>query len=465
MNANYLSRGLSVLASASLVVLPVLAAPSAPALADGTKDDKIAERDEIQQQLEDLRIELDDVSAELADTYIALAETELLIPQAQQDLEEAQAELEEAREEDRKVGERLETAQEEERELTQEVEEGRGEVESSSSELAGVALDAYKGSGPPSPSSVYVGGKSPQDAVDRSMNYRLTMSSQSTRLDSLREDQTVNENSSDRLTAVRKEIRELKEDAEEAVERKSTAEEEAREAKQALDDLYSDQQLQRDDLEEQKEKHEGEQATLESRSSTLDAEIEELTRKERERAEREERERKRRERQEREQAAQNSGSQGRSSNGGGSGGGNSGGGSSRPDESGSGWARPVNARMNSNFGWRVHPVYGYRRMHNGVDFPVACGVPVGSTNSGTVIATGYDGSAGNYVIVSHGIHNGKLVTSNYFHLQGFATSVGQQVSTGTTVGYVGTTGTSTGCHLHFGMQEDGVYVNPANYVS
>ena len=464
MNANYLSRGLSVLASASLVVLPVLAAPSAPALADGTKDDKIAERDEIQQQLEDLRIELDDVSAELADTYIALAETELLIPQAQQDLEEAQAELEEAREEDRKVGERLETAQEEERELTQEVEEGRGEVESSSSELAGVALDAYKGSGPPSPSSVYVGGKSPQDAVDRSMNYRLTMSSQSTRLDSLREDQTVNENSSDRLTAVREEIRELKDDAEEAVERKTTAEEEARDAKQTLEDLYADQQLQRDDLEEQKKKHEGDQRALETRSSTLDTEIEELARQEREREERLERER-----QQREREAQNSSSRGGSSRGD-SGGSNGGSAPSNPggapgsSNQGGGWVLPVNSRMNSNFGWRVHPIYGTRKLHSGVDFPVGCGTPVGATHSGRVIARTYNSAAGNKLILSHGIVNGRLMTSSYHHLQGFAVPVGAQVSAGQTVAYVGNTGGSTGCHLHFEIHEDGTAVDPTKYV-
>ena len=202
MSRNLLRRPVSMLAAA-LVALPMLAMPTSPVLADGSKEDKIAERAEIDQQLDDLRIELDDVSSDLADTYIALAETELLIPEAQEDLEQAQAELEDAREEDRRTGERLTAAQEEEQRLSGAVDEGRDEVDRSNGELATVALDAYKGGGLPDPSTIYVGNASPQDAVDRSMNYRLTMASQGTRLDTLRTDQAVTENSAERLTAVR----------------------------------------------------------------------------------------------------------------------------------------------------------------------------------------------------------------------------------------------------------------------
>ena len=216
MSRSILHRPLSMVAAA-LVALPMLMTPISPAMAEGSKEDKIAERDEVEQQLEDLRIELNDVSEELADTYIALAETELLIPEAQQELEEAQAELEEAREEDRLIGQRLTDAEEEEQRLSGQVEEGREEVDRSGGELATVALTAYKGGGVPSPSTIYLGNQSPQDAVDRSMNYRITMASQGTRLDTLRTDQVVTENSAERLTAVREEIRQLKIDAEEAV--------------------------------------------------------------------------------------------------------------------------------------------------------------------------------------------------------------------------------------------------------
>ena len=440
MSSRSLRRPLSLLAAAAILAAGMLTGPVvSPASAEGSKDDKIAERAEVDQQLEDLRIELNDVNDDLADTYLALAETELLIPQAQQDLEDARVALGEAQEEDRKVGERLTEAEEEERRLSGEVETGQEEVDRSDDELATVALSAYKGGGMPSPSSVYVGNSSPQDAVDRSMNYRLTMASQGTRLDSLRTDQSVTENSAERLSAVREEIKQLKIDAEDALERTRVAEEEATEAKNELDALYETQKTQRDDLEAKKTKYEGDQKSLETRSSTLDDEIEELAERERER-------------EERLKAQQQQKSSGGSAPVAGS------------ANTGGGWVYPVNARLNSNFGWRVHPIYGTKKLHAGVDFPVACGVPVGAAHSGRVIARTYNSGAGNKLIVSHGIMNGRLVTTSYHHLQGFAKPVGAQVSAGETVGYVGTTGSSTGCHLHFETHEDGNAVNPAKYL-
>lgn len=451
MSLRSLRRPLCMLAAAMVAMPMLMTAPLSPASADGSKEDKIAEREEVDRQLEDLRIELSDVNEELSETYLALAETELLIPQAQADLEEAQRELEKAREEDRIIGERLTAAEAEEERLLGEVEEGQEEVDTSNEELASTALDAYKGGGMPNPSTIYIGNSSPQDAVDRSMNYRLTMASQGARLDSLRTDQAVTENSAERLVAVREEIAQLKIDSEKAVERTEEAEAEASEAKQALDALYAKQKTQREELETQKSKHEAEVSTLETRSSTLDTEIQELARQERERAEREERERQRRQQQQ----------QQKSSSGGSSGGG---GGSSSSSSSSSGWIYPVNARLNSNFGWRVHPIYGTRKLHAGVDFPVACGVPVKAAHSGRVIARTYNSGAGNKIILSHGIMNGRLITTSYHHLQGYAQPVGAQVSAGTTVGYVGTTGSSTGCHLHFEVHEDGNAVNPASYI-
>ena len=440
MSSRSLRRPLSLLAAAAILAAGMLTGPVvSPASAEGSKDDKIAERAEVDQQLEDLRIELNDVNDDLADTYLALAETELLIPQAQQDLEDARVALGEAQEEDRKVGERLTEAEEEERRLSGEVETGQEEVDRSDDELATVALSAYKGGGMPSPSSVYVGNSSPQDAVDRSMNYRLTMASQGTRLDSLRTDQSVTENSAERLSAVREEIKQLKIDAEDALERTRVAEEEATEAKNELDALYETQKTQRDDLEAKKTKYEGDQKSLETRSSTLDDEIEELAEQERER-------------EERLKAQQQQKSSGGSAPVAGS------------ANTGGGWVYPVNARLNSNFGWRVHPIYGTKKLHAGVDFPVACGVPVGAAHSGRVIARTYNSGAGNKLIVSHGIMNGRLVTTSYHHLQGFAKPVGAQVSAGETVGYVGTTGSSTGCHLHFETHQDGNAVNPAKYL-
>lgn len=126
-------------------------------------------------------------------------------------------------------------------------------------------------------------------------------------------------------------------------------------------------------------------------------------------------------------------------------------------QNGGGYVTPVNGPMTSGYGYRTHPVLGTGKMHEGVDFGVSCGTPVKSVKGGTVVRAGYKGASGNRVDVDHG--NG--VVTGYYHLQGFATSVGATVESGEVIGYVGSTGRSTGCHLHFAkMDEAGNYSNP-----
>ncbi|WP_106507097.1 murein hydrolase activator EnvC family protein [Brachybacterium timonense] len=430
-------RSLLAFGAAAVMVGQALLLGAPAALADGSKEDKMKERESINQQLEDLRIELDGVNEDLAQTYLDLAETEMKIPQAQQDLEDARAEQKEAEDEDARVGRRLGDAEAEEKRLSGEVSSGQEEVDASDKELAQVAISAYKGGGPPSPASVFVGSSSPQDTVDRSMNYRLTLESQGTRLGQLRTDQAVNVNAEDRLIAVREEIKDLKQEAEEALQRKKDATQAAQDAKDDLDKLYDDQKQQKDDLEAKRSKYQGDQDNLESRGSELDEEIETLAREERARL-----------------AQSNNNDNNNAAD-------------PEVDEEASnsgGFVRPVPGRVSSRFGWRFHPVFHTRKFHSGIDFPVACGVPVKSTASGRVLQNTSNSRAGKKVIVSHGIRNGKLITSSYHHLQGYAASPGQKVSAGTTVGYVGTTGSSTGCHLHFEIHEDGTAVNPLKYV-
>ncbi|WP_253705485.1 M23 family metallopeptidase [Brachybacterium sp. P6-10-X1] len=131
-------------------------------------------------------------------------------------------------------------------------------------------------------------------------------------------------------------------------------------------------------------------------------------------------------------------------------------GDSTPASSG-GYIKPVNAPITSGFGGRVHPVLGYFKGHNGVDFGASCGTPVKAAKGGTVVAVENTSASGNRVKIDHG--NG--VITGYYHLQGFNTSVGATVAQGDTIGYVGSTGRSTGCHLHFAkMDEGGNYSNP-----
>ena len=128
---------------------------------------------------------------------------------------------------------------------------------------------------------------------------------------------------------------------------------------------------------------------------------------------------------------------------------------------------PVAGSVSSPFGWRVHPVLGTQRFHAGVDVSAPCQTPVGTPWGGTVTAAGLGGNAGNMVVVDHGTVSGVRLVSRYFHLADAGRGlsfVGQRVEPGQVVGLVGSTGLSTGCHLHFETSADGAVVDPLSLV-
>jgi murein DD-endopeptidase MepM/ murein hydrolase activator NlpD len=121
---------------------------------------------------------------------------------------------------------------------------------------------------------------------------------------------------------------------------------------------------------------------------------------------------------------------------------------------------PVQGRISSGYGYRTHPIFRVRKMHTGIDIAAASGTAIKAAASGTVVFSGRWGGYGNCVIVDHG---GGLATL-YGHCSRIAVKKGQAVEQGETVGYVGSTGLSTGPHLHFEVRKNGRPVNPKPYL-
>ena len=118
---------------------------------------------------------------------------------------------------------------------------------------------------------------------------------------------------------------------------------------------------------------------------------------------------------------------------------------------------PVPGRISSNFGMRRHPILGYRRMHSGMDFSARYGTPILAVTDGKVAGAGRMGGCGIAVKLSHG--NG--LSTRYCHMSSMSVSGGQQVKRGQVIGYVGSTGLSTGPHLHYEMYRNGRAINPS----
>jgi len=126
------------------------------------------------------------------------------------------------------------------------------------------------------------------------------------------------------------------------------------------------------------------------------------------------------------------------------------------------WLLPINyTRFSSPFGYRIHPIYGDWRFHYGVDLSAPQGTPIYASRSGQVTYATYDSSSGYYVSINH--LDG--FTTKYLHMTHYIVSPGQYVAAGQVIGYCGSTGASTGPHLHFSVYYNGTAVNPAKYIN
>ncbi|MCR5357518.1 MAG: peptidoglycan DD-metalloendopeptidase family protein [Lachnospiraceae bacterium] len=121
---------------------------------------------------------------------------------------------------------------------------------------------------------------------------------------------------------------------------------------------------------------------------------------------------------------------------------------------------PNYTRISDDYGMRMHPILKVEKFHNGVDLAAPSGSPILAAYDGDVVSAGYSSSMGNYIMIDHG---DSLITI-YMHASALYVSSGQSVSKGQKIAAVGSTGRSTGPHLHFSVRKDGNYVSPWNYL-
>ena len=130
---------------------------------------------------------------------------------------------------------------------------------------------------------------------------------------------------------------------------------------------------------------------------------------------------------------------------------------------GHGFSYPVSASITSSYGRRFHPVLHYWKLHDGTDFGAGCGTAIRAPHSGRVAERYYNAGYGNRLMIDHGYVGGYYVTTGYNHATRYTVRVGQRVSKGEVIGYVGTTGFSTGCHLHLMVWLNGRVVDPMRW--
>lgn len=462
---------------ALLAAVAAMLVYTGPLAAADDLDDK---RDRVDRQLDDVRDDLNQSTKALDEATEAYENAEEQLPSAEETLAQAQAELDAAQDElaraegelaaakaeDARAAERLATAEQHIREQLDKIDALNVVIDGQEADMSRLASATYRrGSLGRLPEVAAVLSAPTLGEVSRRIGYtRSIMAADGIELTAMQATRAELANERVRLDELRDEAEQLRIEAAENLEqteeleeaaRQATAEAadweaEARAAKEAVDSLISQREQAMAAADDAREADAQAYAELQAERERIDAEIKELARK---RAERE-----RREAEDRASRNQSSGSSGSSGDSGGSS-------SSSGSASSSPLSYPVaDPYVTSSYGMRVHPITGVYKLHDGTDLRAYCGTPIRAAQDGRVEWAYYRGGYGNQVLIDHGNVHGTYLMSSYSHLSRFAVSSGARVSQGQVIGYSGTTGYSTACHLHFMVYAGGSRTNPMNYL-
>ena len=418
----------------------------APATADESDDRQAraeSEQDAVASSMEELNELLEDTDAELVAVYADLQTLAAQRPGAQAELTAAEAVLDGLEREGAMIGERLTVARAEGATITEAILADTQRAEQSRSAIGQLARDAYKGSRSASAMSAVLDSENATDFVQRSAISATVLQAQTQALRDLEQINGLNGNRRARLTAVEAEIAELKSEADAKVAAAEAARITAQRRRDEVETLVARQQANADVIEARRADQLERKAAYEAQQAALANELAAIVRvQEEERA---------RQAAAAAQAAVVAGEPAPAP-------------PPPAQQPGRGvlaYPSPMNPPViTSPYGYRIHPIYGYRKLHAGTDFRAYCGTPIIASASGTVQWAKTVGGFGNQVLLDHGQQNASSLMTSYNHLSSFAVKTGQTVAQGQVVGYSGTTGTSTACHLHFEVYVNGVTVDP-----
>jgi murein DD-endopeptidase MepM/ murein hydrolase activator NlpD len=413
---------LAVLASTA-VALGTLGAGT-PAVADDDQRRKRA----LDVSIERTRDDLHETSKEFSTAAVQLRRVQSSLAAAQAAVAQARARLAEAKAREARLAAQLQVALREEARAQAEVDAMVARMEETRQLIAGIARTTYQ-QGPMADLAVYLDADSPEDFVARLAYTHSAVRSEQALLERLAADKAVLDAKKAALEAKRAQIAELRAEAAANVTRMAGMERAAVAAQQRVARLVAQAKTVQARIARERAKEQRRLARMESEAQALQRRLAERARKARAAA-----------------AARARRGSGRDRDNGWSGGGGI-------------FAVPVYARISSPFGMRVHPVTGVYKLHDGTDFAASCGTPIRAAADGVVIESGYSGAWGNRLVVEHGMVRGRYIATAYNHMTSYAVRSGA-VSRGQVIGYIGSTGYSTGCHLHFNLYVNGTPVNP-----
>ncbi|WP_141846057.1 M23 family metallopeptidase [Lapillicoccus jejuensis] len=372
---------------------------------------------------------LEDISGQLVGAWKAYNATAAQLPAAQKKLDTASALERAAQQRNDAVAAQLSVAQANEARAVEQQQQNAAQLQQTQDALDGFAADVFQGGGD-SQLAVALGTQSAGDFADRLVMADTVTSLTNSAITDLQNARAEDAAQKAYLTSVRAQIAALKVQAQQALAAATTAREDAASAKASLDRLVATERSQLAALNAQKAAEQGRLAAAQADQARLQAMLVEQARR---------------------AAAAAAAARAK--------------GAYVAVQGGTGFlSRPGSAPITSPFGLRFHPILHVWKLHTGTDFGMACGTPVYAAADGTVLSAGWGGGDGNRIVIDHGIVSGVDLASTYNHLSRFVVT-GGHVSRGQLIAYSGTTGYSTGCHLHFETLENGSFVNPMTWLS
>lgn len=373
-----------------------------------------------------LAAELEGAEAALITAAAELEGIKAAIGVAEGQLAAAEAELARLTREAEIIAQRLTAAETEERQVTEQIEIDTQRAEDIQVAIGRMAREAYRGDIATSSLAAVLDADSTDEFVEQSEMAETALRTQTQALRELEQINAVNRNRQVRLEAIREEIAELKAEADLKVAEAEVARQAAQERRDELDALRVEAEEQKRYIESQRATLEAQLAEADRQAAKLAADLAEVIRQQ-------------------EEARRRAGQSPVGST------------ANQP------FVNPTSINpiyKTSDYGMRMHPVLGYRRLHAGTDLRTYCNTPIYAGMGGTVQWARYRSGYGNQVMVNHGYWKGRSLMSSYNHLTSFSVRAGQSVSQGQLVGRSGNTGTSAGCHLHFEVYVNGATVDP-----
>lgn len=417
------------------VAIVAATAFTVPSNAD-ERDDWERRQEAAEAQSSALEEQIAGLDESLKTLYRQLDEVRAQIPQARNEVEAAQSDLAAARRQVAQVSDRLEVARAELDEINQQVAQADRESGQYAQAVGGLARQVYRSGEQSSPLVLALTAQSTADITQRAATAQSLARAQNQALESARSQLAMQRNRSARQEALMARVADLHE---QALASQAVAEEKQINADEklfTLEQLEATEAARLKVVESNREESVRQLDSARAEAADARANIERIDEENR--------------------RLQNQWNQAN---------GNSGGGGSGVTTSGI-WGYPLPAvyPVTSPFGYRYHPIYGQMILHSGTDLGAPCGTAALATANGVVTEVSYNSISGNYVTLNYGMVGGNSYQAMFLHLSAQTVSVGQQVTTGQRVGLVGTTGSSTGCHLHYEFIINGQSVDPMSYM-